>query len=265
MNEDIQLITEIDKRSPIAEAYRSIRTNLQFAGAGKELKYISFTSATPGEGKSTTISNVAITMGQDGKKVLLIDCDMRKPVQHKIFGLRNIGLSNIIAMGKAFDEVVQKDVYHNVDVLVCGPIPPNPSELLGSKRMQELLDEVKDKYDYILLDMPPILAVTDAAVMASKVDGVVFVIRSGFISPEEAKEAKKRLIQGRANILGVILNAVPQARHNGYGYGYYYYYYDDDHVKHKKEGHHHDGKQSPIEMVRDGAERLLLRFKSMKG
>lgn len=155
MNEDIHLITEIDKRSPIAEAYRSIRTNLQFAGAGKELKYISFTSATPREGKSTTISNVAITMGQDGKKVLLIDCDMRKPVQHKIFGLRNIGLSNIIAMGKAFDEVVQKDVYHNVDVLVCGPIPPNPSELLGSKRMQELLDEVKDKYDYILLDMPP--------------------------------------------------------------------------------------------------------------
>ena len=163
MNEDIQLITEIDKRSPIAEAYRSIRTNLQFAGAGKELKYISFTSATPGEGKSTTISNVAITMGQDGKKVLLIDCDMRKPVQHKIFGLRNIGLSNIIAMGKTFDEVVQKDVYHNLDVLACGPIPPNPSELLGSKRMQDLLDEVKDKYDYILLDMPPILAVTDAA------------------------------------------------------------------------------------------------------
>lgn len=189
---------------------------------------------------------------------------MRKPVQHKVFGLRNIGLSNIIAMGKTFDEVVQKDVHHNLDVLVCGPIPPNPSELLGSKRMQDLLDEVKDKYDYILLDMPPILAVTDAVVMASKVDGVVLIIRSGFVSPEEAKEAKKRLLQGRANILGVILNAVPQARHNGYGYGYYYYYYDNDHVKHKKEGHH-EGKQNPIEMVKEGASKIVFRLKSMRG
>ena len=259
MSEDIRLITGNDSRSPIAEAYRAIRTNLQFAGAGKELKCISFTSSTPGEGKSTTISNVAVAMGQDGKKVLLVDCDMRKPVQHKFFGLKNNGLTNIIAMGKDFDEMVNKEVFPGVDVLVSGPIPPNPSELLGSAKMNELLEQVKGTYDYILLDMPPILAVTDAAVMASQVDGVVFVIRSGAISPEEAKEAKKRLLQGHANLLGVVLNAVPQSKRNGSGYGYYYYYYDEDHVKHKKEGK--EGKASSIEMVRQKAEEFIMQMK----
>lgn len=237
---DIDLIAQYDKKSPITEAYRAVRTNLQFAGAGKQIKLISFTSTTPSEGKSITISNVAITMAQDDKKVLLIDCDMRKPVQHKKFGLPNKGLSNYIATGAEFSDVVQRNVVENLDVLPSGPIPPNPSEILGSARMEELLKEVSAQYDYVLLDMPPVLPVTDAAVIGSKVDGVIFVLSAGDISPEEAKEAQNRLKQGGANILGVILNKVPQ--HRGYGYNsgyYYYYYYDDDHIKHKGHRHHH--------------------------
>lgn len=232
--EDIKLIVQNDPKSPISESYRAIRTNLQFAGAGKQMKYIAFTSSVPGEGKSTTISNIALTMAQDGKKVLLIDNDLRKPRQHKIWGLLNKGLTNMIAMGAPFDEVVQKDVFPNLDVLTSGPIPPNPSELLGSSKMNTILKEIGEPYDYVLLDLPPILAVTDAAIVGNMADGVVLVVRSGLTVPEEAKESKKRLEAGHANILGVVLNGVPTEK-RGYGYGYYYYdYYDDNHEKHHK-------------------------------
>ena len=232
--EDIKLIVQNDPKSPISESYRAIRTNLQFAGAGKQMKYIAFTSSVPGEGKSTTISNIALTMAQDGKKVLLIDNDLRKPRQHKIWGLLNKGLTNMIAMGAPFDEVVQKDVFPNLDVLTSGPIPPNPSELLGSSKMNTILKEIGESYDYVLLDLPPILAVTDAAIVGNMADGVVLVVRSGLTVPEEAKESKKRLEAGHANILGVVLNGVPTEK-KGYGYGYYYYdYYDDNHEKHHK-------------------------------
>lgn len=230
--EEIELIVQHDSKSPISEAYRAVRTNLQFAGADKQLKCISFTSSTPSEGKSITISNIALAMAQDGKKVLLIDADMRKPVQHRIFGLFNKGLSNCIAMNMPLDEAIQPSDHPNLDILASGPVPPNPSELLGSQKMDELLRQVKHIYDYVLVDMPPVLAVTDAAVLSQKVDGIVFVIKSGKISPDEAKLAKTRLEQAGANILGAVLNAVPQ-RHSGYGYGYYYYY-DEEGEKHKK-------------------------------
>lgn len=232
--EETELIVQKDSKSPISEAYRAVRTNLQFASAGRDINCIIFTSATPSEGKSASISNVALAMAQDGKKVLLIDADMRKPVQHQIFGLFNKGLSNCIAMNMSLDEAIQPSDHPNLDILASGPVPPNPSELLGSQKMDELLQQVKNIYDYVLVDMPPVLAVTDAAVLSSKVDGIVFVIRSGKISPDEAKLAKSRLEQAGANILGAVLNAVPQ-RHSGYGYGYsYYYYYDEEGEKHKK-------------------------------
>lgn len=240
---EIKLITQHDKKSPVSEAYRAIRTNLQFAGAGKQLQLISFTSATPSEGKSTTISNLSIVMAQDGKHVLLIDCDMRKPVQHKNFELPNRGLSNCIATGAELDKVIQKEVFPNLDILPSGPVPPNPSELLGSDKMNEILEAVKEQYDFILLDMPPVLPVTDAAVMASKVDGVILVLSAGDISPEEAQRAKAQLEQGGANILGVILNKVPTQHRYGYNYNYYYYYYyDENHVKHKGHRHHHHNR-----------------------
>ncbi len=228
---EIDFITHYDSRSPVSEAYRAIRTNLQFAGAGKQLKTLVFTSAVPSEGKSTTVANLAIVMGQDDKHILLIDCDMRKPVIHRRFGLLNRGLSNCFAEDLPLKEVIQADVFPNLDVVTSGPVPPNPAELLGSKKMKALLQEAAEAYDYVFLDMPPVLAVTDAALMSSQVDGTVLVLGSGDISPDEGKQAQSVLEKVHANILGVILNKVPQHHKSGY---YYYYYYDEDHHKKRK-------------------------------
>lgn len=228
---EIDFITHYDSRSPVSEAYRAIRTNLQFAGAGKRLKTLVFTSAIPGEGKSTTVANLAIAMGQDDKKILLIDCDMRRPVVHRRFSLINRGLSNCFAEDWLLKEVIQADVFPNLDIVTSGPIPPNPAELLGSKKMEDLLQEAAETYDYVFLDMPPVLAVTDAALMSSRVDGTVIILGSGDVSPDEGKQAKELLEKVHANILGVILNKVPQHHKSGY---YYYYYYDENHNKKRK-------------------------------
>ena len=228
---EIDFITHYDSRSPVSEAYRAIRTNLQFAGAGKQLKTLVFTSVIPGEGKSTTVANLAIAMGQDDKHILLVDCDMRKPVVHRRFGLLNRGLSNCFAEDWPLKEVIQADVFPNLDIVTSGPIPPNPAELLGSKKMKDLLQEAAETYDYVFLDMPPVLAVTDAALMSSRVDGTVIILGSGDIGPDEGKQAKELLEKVHANILGVILNKVPQHHKSGY---YYYYYYDENHNKKRK-------------------------------
>lgn len=228
---EIDFITHYDSRSPVAEAYRAIRTNLQFSGAGKTLKTIVFTSAIPNEGKSTTVANLAITIGQDDKKILLIDCDMHKPVIHRRFSLLNRGLSNCFAEDLPLKEVIQADVFPNLDIVTSGPIPPNLAELLGSKKMKALLQEAAEMYDYVFLDMPPVLAVTDAVLMSSQTDGTILVLGSGDISPDEGKQAKELLEKVHANILGVILNKVPQHHKSGY---YYYYYYDENHNKKRK-------------------------------
>lgn len=228
---EIDFITHYDSRSPVAEAYRAIRTNLQFSGAGKTLKTIVFTSAIPNEGKSTTVANLAITIGQDDKKILLIDCDMHKSVIHRRFSLLNRGLSNCFAEDLPLKEVIQADVFPNLDIVTSGPIPPNPAELLGSKKMKALLQEAAEMYDYVFLDMPPVLAVTDAVLMSSQTDGTILVLGSGDISPDEGKQAKELLEKVHANILGVILNKVPQHHKSGY---YYYYYYDENHNKKRK-------------------------------
>lgn len=232
---EIDFITHYDSRSPVAEAYRAIRTNLQFSGAGKTLKTIVFTSAIPNEGKSTTVAYLAITIGQDDKKILLIDCDMHKPVIHRRFSLLNRGLSNCFAEDLPLKEVIQADVFPNLDIVTSGPIPPNPAELLGSKKMKALLQEAAEMYDYVFLDMPPVLAVTDAvlmsSLMSSQTDGTILVLGSGDISPDEGKQAKELLEKVHANILGVILNKVPQHHKSGY---YYYYYYDENHNKKRK-------------------------------
>lgn len=228
---DISFITERDKLSPISEAYRAIRTNLQFASADKTIKSVVFTSAVPSEGKSTADINLALVMGQDNKRVLLIDADMRRPVLHRRFGLENRGLSNCFADNLSLKDVIQHDIAQNLDVVTSGPVPPNPAELLGSAKMQELLKEAEAEYDYVFLDMPPILVVTDAAVLGSQTDGVILVVGSGDISPDEGRQAKALLEKAHVNILGVILNKVPQKRQGNY---YYYYYYDENHVKHKR-------------------------------
>lgn len=221
------LIAIEDPKSPVSEAFRTIRTNIQFSGVNNSLKTIVFTSTTPDEGKSTVVANLAIVMAQAGNKVVLLDCDFRNPTQHKLFKLHNKGLSNCVATGNNVFDIIQSSGTPGLDILTSGPVAPNPSEILASGRMKEVLEELKSKYDYVLIDMPPILPVTDAAVLASSVDGVILLTAWNQISPSMAKEAKKRLEQAGANILGVILNKVEVTAHSyghEYGYGYYYHY-----------------------------------------
>ena len=222
--EGMNLVTQNDPKNPAAEAYRVLRTSIQFAQTGKELKTIALTSCTPNEGKSTTVANLAVVLTQAGKSVLLIDCDMRNPTVHKNFKLSNkVGLSSCISMGTALEDAVQATGITNLEALTSGVIPPNPSELLGSERMQQILERAREEYDYVLIDTPPVLPVTDALVLSRIVDGVVLVLDSGEVKVEMARDVKNQLVHAGANILGVVLNKV-RSEHHGYGYGYYYYY-----------------------------------------
>ena len=221
--EGLNLIAQSDPKNPAAEAYRVIRTSIQFAQAGKELKTLMVTSCTPDEGKSMTISNLAVVLTQAGKSVLLIDCDMRNPTVHKNFALSNrLGLSSCISMGTPLAEAVQATQISGLYALTAGVIPPNPSELLGSERMQALLAEARAQYDYVLVDTPPVLPVTDALVIGRIVDAAVLVIASGADKVEMAKDVKTQLVSAGVNILGVVLNTVRSAHSHGYGYYYYY-------------------------------------------
>ena len=222
--EGVNLVTQHDPKSPAAEAYKVIRTSIQFAKAGNSLKTIAITSCTPDEGKSTTAANLAIVLTQTGKRVLLMDCDMRNPTVHRNFKLSNkVGLSSCISLGTALADAVQETELENLDALTSGVIPPNPSELLGSERMQHILARAQEEYDYVLLDTPPVLPVTDTLVLGSLVDGLILVLDSGEVKVEMARDVKAQLMHAGANILGVVLNKV-RSEHHGYGYGYYYYY-----------------------------------------
>lgn len=224
--EIIDLICNTDAKSLISEAYRVIRTNIQFSSTvGKKLKSIIITSTIASEGKSTTISNLGVVLAQAGYKTLVLDCDFRKPVLHKIFKLRNVGLTNCITSGENVEEFIQEsNVEKNLFVLTSGVIPPNPSEILGSKEMESLISTLEQRFDYVLIDMPPVMPVTDTLVLAGKVDGVIVVVEAERISPAFAKEMKDRLVGNGANILGVILNKINIDSSSSYGYGYYQYY-----------------------------------------
>ena len=222
--EGINLIAHNDLKNPATEAYRVIRTSIQFAQAGKELKTLAVTSCIPNEGKSMTAANLAVVLTQAGKSVLLLDCDMRNPTVHKNFNLSNkVGLSSCISMGTALSDAVQKTSIEGLYALTGGVIPPNPSELLGSEQMKNVLQRAKEQYDYVLIDTPPVLPVADALVLGAVVDGVALVIDSGEVKVDLARDVKKQLQHAGANILGVVLNKV-RSEHHGYGYGYYYYY-----------------------------------------
>lgn len=222
--EGLNLIAHNDLKNPATEAYRVIRTSIQFAQAGKELKTLAVTSCIPNDGKSMTAANLAVVLTQAGKSVLLIDCDMRNPTVHKNFNLSNkVGLSSCISMGTALSDAVQKTSIEGLYALTGGVIPPNPSELLGSEQMKNVLQRAKEQYDYVLIDTPPVMPVTDALIVSRFVDGMILVIASAEIKVEMARDVKNQLVNAGANILGVVLNKV-RSEHHGYGYGYYYYY-----------------------------------------
>ncbi|MFF2890556.1 CpsD/CapB family tyrosine-protein kinase [Paenibacillus sp. NPDC057967] len=217
-----QLITLSNPKSPISEAYRSLRTNIDFSSIDEKLQVIMVSSAGPGEGKSTTITNLAITFAQSERKVILIDADLRKPTAHHTFSISNRhGLSTVLSQQCTLDDAIQNTNVPGMDVMTSGFIPPNPAEMLNSKRMTALIQELREKYDVVLIDTPPLLAVTDAQIVATKSDGAILVVDQGRVKREIAKKAVHNLQTVNARILGVVLNNVKRRAKEE---AYYYYY-----------------------------------------
>jgi len=218
------IITHSYPKSPISEAYRVLRTNLKFTSFDSSLKTIVITSSGPSEGKSTTVTNLAVTFVQSGSKAIIIDADLRKPRIHKIFGISNrFGTTNSIVEPQAVDDYLQKTSIEGLDILTSGPLPPNPSELLGSKKMKDLLELVKSRYDIVFIDSPPVGVVTDAQILSTLADGTILVAASGQVTFEALKRSKELLGKVNANILGVVVNMLEKESS-----GYYYYYYRSD-------------------------------------
>jgi capsular exopolysaccharide synthesis family protein len=213
-------------RSAAAEAYRVLRTSLLLSSAGHPPKRVLVTSANPGEGKTTTIVNTAISLAQLGARVLLIDCDLRKPSVHKIFGVSlSKGLSTYLSSEVQLESLIQSTHIQNLSLLPCGPIPPNPAELLSSDRMRTMLQLLAEQYDHILMDSPPLINVADPVILSSLVDGVIMIVHGGKSTREAVRRARSELAGINAKVFGVVLNNV-DLRREGYG-DYYYYYYNN--------------------------------------
>jgi len=216
------IITLENPKSPISESYRMLRSNLDFTSFDNNEKVLMITSAGPSEGKSTTATNLAIVYAQSDKRILLVDADLRKPTVHQTFGRSNrSGLTNVLVGQADWKECLQPSEVDNLFILTSGPIPPNPSELLSSKRMKQFIEQVKDEFDIVLFDTPPSLAVTDAQVVAAYCSGVILVVDSGKTKKDALVKAKANLERASARILGIVLNNVSR----GKGDSYYYYYY----------------------------------------
>ncbi|CAN7690598.1 CpsD/CapB family tyrosine-protein kinase [Paenibacillus sp. LjRoot153] len=219
------IITHQNPKSPISEAYRTLRTNIQFSSIDEELRVIMVTSAGPGEGKSTTLINLAVAYAQTDKKVLVIDGDLRKPTMHHALHVSNrSGLTNLLTNQLTIADVLQSSFVPNLQIITSGPIPPNPSEILSSKKMLSVLDELKQQFDIILIDAPPAIAVTDAQIIATRSDGVIIVVNSDKTKREVVLKAKQNMDNVRARILGVVLNNVDRNNKDAY----YYYYYGEN-------------------------------------
>lgn len=220
------LITFKEPKSPISEAYRGIRTSIEFSNLDKELKIINVTSSKQNEGKTTVISNLAVTFAGLDKKVLIIDGDLRNPSVHRAFGKSNIhGLTDILVSNKNMVECIHKTETDNLQILACGQIPPNPSEILASKKMKCFVESLREYYDYIFIDAPPIGVVTDAGIISTYCDGTILVVGSSEADVEMVKIAKDRLDKVGANIIGTILNKYEAT---GGAYDYYHYYYQEE-------------------------------------
>lgn len=221
---DIELINHLYPKFSISEDYRTVRTSILFSNADSQPKTICFTSTLPQEGKTATVANMAVSFAQLEGKVLLIDCDLRKPRLHKVFKVRNlVGLSGCLTGKVTFDDAVQKTAIGNIWILPSGPHPPNPAELLNSRRMKDLLALVRDRFDFILLDTPPVLAVIDPVIISSMADCTVVVIRAGKTTRKPLVRAVDELRKAKSDIVGVIFNEVKLGR-QGAAVPYYHYY-----------------------------------------
>ncbi|WP_303211274.1 CpsD/CapB family tyrosine-protein kinase [uncultured Clostridium sp.] len=200
----------VDKlpKSITAESYRSLRTNIQYSSIDKQVKTLVVTSSNAGEGKSTVSGNLAYTFFQSGKRVLIIDCDLRKPSLHRKFNVSNeVGLTDVLVGTSELNKVMKK-IDDNLYLLTTGTLPPNPAEIIGSNTMENFLDECKINFDYIILDTPPILPVTDSKLLAIKADATVLVVRSEISKSKHVSQAFKELEKVNANVIGTILNDV---------------------------------------------------------
>lgn len=214
-----------EPKGAIAEAYRTVRANLQFANLDKSKKTYMVTSAGPGEGKSTTVANLAVTMAMAGARTLVVDTDLRRPTIHKLFGLSNVqGVTSVLAKQVALEGAIQKGRLPNLEMISSGPLPPNPAELLMSHQMADLVEALKIRYDIVVFDSPPVISVSDTLVLASLLDAVILVIRSGGYPNDLIRQAKSQLDGVKAHIVGTLLNSV-NFKEDGYYYQYYYYYY----------------------------------------
>lgn len=215
-----KLVTNNNPKSFVSEQYRTIRTNINFSKPDETLQTILFTSSYTGEGKSTCAANVAIVFAQEGKKVLLVDADMRKPTMHYTFHRTNSpGLSNLLTRQWNLDDVLKDSGVEGLQLITCGYIPSNPAEILGAKSMDALLDKLKARFDIIIVDSPPVLSVADAKILSNKCDGTILVINSGTTEKVDAIRAKEALQSSKANIIGAVLNNFKLDKEN-----YYYQY-----------------------------------------
>lgn len=227
-------IVDEKPKSIAAEAYRTLRTNIQYSSFDEEIRTIVVTSSEPGEGKSTTAGNIAISFAQAAKKTVIIDCDLRKPSLHKKFKISNIGgLSDILIGKEKIDDVIHH-FNEELDVITSGKLPPNPAEMLGSRTMERLLVALKERYDIIILDTAPLQAVTGAQILSTKSDGIILVVRAHATKRESVIQAKGLIEKVGGKILGTVLNGVENTR------GKYYYYYGtgEDGTREKRKSSH---------------------------
>jgi capsular exopolysaccharide synthesis family protein len=234
-NSMAEVFVHNDPKSVASESVRGLRSNLLFSKADQMPQVVLLTSATPKEGKTLVAVNLGAAMAQAGCRTLLIGADMRRPRAHKILELENgAGLSNILSSVSGVDEVIKPTGIPNLDIITAGPVPPNPSELLGSKRMPELISSLRERYEHIIIDTPPATAVTDAAILAQHADGVVLISKA-FVTPKElVRSAIEALQKVNAKIFGVVLNSVNMSKEGAYYYQYAYYYYYGENGKKKR-------------------------------
>ena len=219
------LLTEAGSHAPRAEAFRLLRTNLQFLNLDTRPKSLVITSAVPGEGKTSTATNLAIALAQTGQRVLLVDGDLRRPKVASVLGLeRSVGLTTVLVGRSELQESIQKHAASGIYLLASGPIPPNPTEVLQSHAAQSLFDRLNQMFDMVIIDAPPLLPVSDAAIMARDVDGAILVVRHGKTTKEQLRQARLRLEQVDANLFGVAVNMAPRRGKGAYGYSYGYGY-----------------------------------------
>jgi capsular exopolysaccharide synthesis family protein len=216
-----KLVTSLSPGSALSEAYRTLRTNIMFSSIDNPVKTIMVTSANPGDGKTTTVANLAVTYAQEGKRTLLVDADLRKPSLHYLFMKSNrAGLTHALFKENRWQDIMQETDVENLSLMTSGSIAPNPTELLSSQRMQELVEELRGRFDIVLFDTPPLAAVTDGLILSSVCDGVILVVRSGKTKTNLARKVLGQLEFAKAKVLGAVLNNKKAARGSGYQYVY---------------------------------------------